>query len=248
MRRHLPTDRNPFVVTGTWSPETLKEVDIQCPSLTSSDETTNELTRANKPEARYWKSPIKFSASSGNWTSTTLRFNNVPIPYRESKGYGTSFVYLCLPGFVASAFAAAGKKVRPTVVYEPSLVPDGERWWKVVNNVSGNFGAVVRTGAGTEFVPKPLDTRSSGKEKLGVTANVELRPQDHPRLRADESGLSGKSMQRHPDEVQWTCGRHRERWKSWNPVAHGSPWKQPRLIQTRTSFPPNGYSRTRQKY
>jgi hypothetical protein len=58
----------------------------------------NDLTRESRPEARYWRAPIIFRF--GSFTSDTMRLENVHIPYHTGKGYGSSYVYMCLPGFV----------------------------------------------------------------------------------------------------------------------------------------------------
>ena len=179
----LDPNKNPFPTFGDWTPKTLAQIEIVFPILTGKNETTNELTRSTKPEARYWKAPIVFKF--GNYTSETLRINNVHIPYHTGKGYGSSYVYLCLPGFIGSAFAEAGKRRAPTKVGENSLVPDSERWWKIANNVENVFGVV----AGNKFVNKSLETifdsTSSGlscslilsfKCKAATTEKENLRP------------------------------------------------------------------------
>lgn len=126
--------KNPFPMKGDWTPETFADVNIIIPTLTATCESTNELTRATRPEARYWKAPIKFTYST--FSSDTLRISNVHIPHHAGRGYGSSYVYVCLPEFMMERFATAGKARRPTVVNEPSLVPDANRWWKIANNVS----------------------------------------------------------------------------------------------------------------
>jgi len=163
----LTPAKNPFTTRGNWSPSTFSQIGVVFPTLTPKDETTNELTRATRPECRYWKAPIKFSYST--FTSSTIRFNNVHVPYHNGNGYGSSYVYIALPGFVASQFAEAGKTRRPTVVNEKSLVPDEQRWWRIANNVEGKFGAINRETS--LFHAKPLQTifETTGR---GVTVNV----------------------------------------------------------------------------
>ena len=165
----LPAGRNPFPTFGQWSPATMSEVEIQFPVLTGKNESTNELTRETKPEARYWKAPIVFK--HGAFTSNTLRFDNVPIPYHTGKGYGSNFVYMCLPGFAAEKFADAGKSRRPTVVTEKSLQRDPNRWWKVANNVTESFGVINRDTK--KFHKKSLETIFDATSS-GVTATVVL--------------------------------------------------------------------------
>lgn len=53
----------------------------------------------------------------------------------RGKGYGSNYVYLCLPGHVDKAFDNADKSRALIKVAEVSLIPDGQRWWKIVNNV-----------------------------------------------------------------------------------------------------------------
>jgi hypothetical protein len=170
VKKSLDPTRDPFSTVGDWTEKSFSEIKIIFTSLTHKNESTNDLTRENRPEARYWKGPISFNYSS--FSSQTLRFNNVQIPYYGGKGYGSSFVYIGLPGFVGSAFADAGKVLRPTVVQERSLVPDPQRWWKIANNVEGCFGSLDgRTG---KFFAKSLATifASTGK---GVTANIVVK-------------------------------------------------------------------------
>lgn len=150
----LSHDRSPFPTMGDWNPTTFSQIDIVFPILTGKNETTNELTRSTKPEARYWKAPVVFKF--GNFTSETIRFNNVHIPFHTGKGYGSSYVYLCLPGFAGNAFAEAGKRRAPTKVTENSLVPDEQRWWKIANNVENAFGVISQQTK--KFHSKSLET------------------------------------------------------------------------------------------
>lgn len=165
----LPVGKNPFPIFGAWTEATISEIEIIVPVLTGKNESTNELTRSNKPEARYWKAPIVFKY--GNFTSTTLRFDNVPIPFHTGKGYGSNFIYLCLPGAVGEKFAEAGKSRRPTIVTEKSLQPDRNRWWKVANNVEESFGIINKDTK--KFHKKSLDVVFDATNS-GITATVVL--------------------------------------------------------------------------
>jgi len=165
----LPANKNPFTTFGAWTPETMSEIEIVVPVLTGKNESTNELTRATKPEARYWKAPIVFKY--GNFSSTTIRFDNVHVPFHTGKGYGSSFIYLCLPGFAAERFAEACKSRRPTVVTEKSLQPDRNRWWKVANKVEDSFGVV--NGETKKFMKKSLEVIFDATNS-GITASVVL--------------------------------------------------------------------------
>lgn len=168
-RSPLPTNKNPFPIFGAWTEATMSEIEIIVPVLTGKNESTNELTRESKPEARYWKAPIVFKHD--NFTSTTLRFDNVPIPYHTGKGYGSNFIYLCLPGFAADKFAETGKTRRPAVVTEKSLQADKNRWWKVANGVNESFGVI--NSETKKFHKKSLETIFDGTNS-GVTATVIL--------------------------------------------------------------------------
>ncbi|KAG9242102.1 hypothetical protein BJ878DRAFT_556377, partial [Calycina marina] len=119
----LPFRKNPFTTFVAWTRGTMSQIDISEQARVQVLEGTNRF--------KY-----------GNYTSTTLRFDNVHIPFHTSKGYGSNFVYLCLPGFAADQFAEAGKIRRPTVAHEKSLQPDNNRWWKVANNVDESFGVI----------------------------------------------------------------------------------------------------------
>lgn len=165
----LPTNKNPFTTYGNWTDNTMSQIDIVVPVLTGKNESTNELTRSSKPEMRYWKAPIVFKY--GNFTSTTIRFDNVHIPYHTGKGYGSSFIYLCLPGFAGSRFSEAAKVRRPTVVNEKSLLPDRNRWWKVANKVEDAFGVV--NAETKKFQKKSLEVIFDATN-AGITASVVL--------------------------------------------------------------------------
>lgn len=168
-RSTLPAGKNPFPIFGAWTDSSMSEIEIIVPVLTGKNESTNQLTRESRPEARYWKAPIVFKY--GNFTSTTLRFDNVPIPFHTGKGYGSSFIYLCLPGFAADKFAEAGKSRRPTIVTEKSLQPDRNRWWKVANNVEDSFGVINKETK--KFHKKSLEVIFDGTNS-GITATVIL--------------------------------------------------------------------------
>lgn len=103
--------------------------------------------------------------------SQTLRFNNVHIPFHTGKGYGSSFIYICLPGFAANVFAEAGKTRAPTRVTEKSLVPDANRWWKVANDVELAFGVIDK--ATKKFRVKSLETIFDATQS-GITATLVL--------------------------------------------------------------------------
>lgn len=177
--------KDPFPTFGDWSPSKLAEIEISFPISTGKNETTNELTRSFKPEVRYWKAPIVFK--HGNFTSVTIRFNNVHIPCHTGKGYGSSYVYLCLPRSVGEAFAEAGKRRASTKVGENSLVPDTERWWKIANNVENASSVINQTTKKfhTKSLETTFDATTSGisccvilsfKFKAATTEKEALRP------------------------------------------------------------------------
>ncbi|KAK0100520.1 hypothetical protein ONS95_006981 [Cadophora gregata] len=165
----LPSNKNPFTTYGSWTEDTMSQIEIVVPVLTGKNESTNELTRSTKPEMRYWKAPIVFKY--GNYTSTTMPFDNVQIPYHTGKGYGSNFVYICLPGFAASKFSEAAKVRRPTVVNEKSLQPDRNRWWKVANKVEESFGVV--NAETKRFQKKSLEVIFDATNS-GISASVIL--------------------------------------------------------------------------
>lgn len=161
---------NPLTTRGVWNAKNFKDVGIIFPTLTSHNETTNDLTRKNRPESRYWKGSISFV--HGSYRSETLVLHNIPVPFSDRSNYGTGYVYLCLPGFMAEAFAEAGKRKRPTMVTEKSLVPDSERWWKVANKVENKFGLAKKDTRG--FKPIALPSAFASTQK-GLVCNVELK-------------------------------------------------------------------------
>lgn len=63
----------------------------------------------------------------GNFISETIRVDNVHISFHTGKGYGSGYVYICLPGPVGKAFGDPGKTCALTEVVEASLVPDNQR-------------------------------------------------------------------------------------------------------------------------
>lgn len=166
----LSPAKNPFTTMGMWTPNTFKEITLDFPILNNKCESTNDLTRNTRPEARYWKGPVKFSYAS--YTSDTVRIANVHIPYHTGRGYGENFVYVCLPGFMADKFAVEGKTRRPTVTNEPSLMPDSNRWWKIANNITDKVGVLSKEDG--LFRAKSLSTIFEGTNK-GVTVNLIAR-------------------------------------------------------------------------
>jgi hypothetical protein len=90
----LVTSKNTFEVTGVWTPSTLSSIKITYPTLSSDKETTNDLTRDNNPDKRFWKGGLTFRYA--NWTSDTIRFNNVSIPRGKGPKYGVSFVNMAV--------------------------------------------------------------------------------------------------------------------------------------------------------
>lgn len=169
VNKGLSPEKNPFPYYGRWTKDTLSEISIEVPILSSQNETTNALTKQNNPENRYWKGPIVFRY--GAFTSTSIRFDNVQIPYHTAEGYGSSFVYMCLPGYAQNIFADACKTRRPTKVTENSLVHDDNRWWKIANNVSESFGFINKTT--NKFHKTSLEAIFEST-RTGITANVVL--------------------------------------------------------------------------
>jgi len=164
---------NPAVnrlVDGNWNEKSFNSVNIVFPLLSSKDETTNELTRKNSPEKRFWKGTISFV--DGLHTRNTIVIRGVGIPYHDNPKYGLDFVYLALPGYMAAHFAECGMKRRPTVANEKNLVADPNRWWKIANKVSDRFGIANPVKKTFERVALPTLFTSTNK---GIICNVELR-------------------------------------------------------------------------
>lgn len=169
LKSGLKPDKNPFPAYAEWNAADMEAIKISFPILSAKNETTNDLTRRSKPEARYWRAPITFSY--GAFTSTTMKFSNVSVPYHTGSKYGTDYLYICLPKYVGDAFASAGKAVAPTRSTEVSLVPDNNRWWKILNNVTGKVGIV--DPATKKFMPKSLDTIFT-QSNAGMTLSMVL--------------------------------------------------------------------------
>jgi len=165
----LDATKNPFTHKGSWTADEFSQITVTFPVLGTQNETTNELTRSNRPEARYWKGDIMLSYESHR--ARTLRIYNVPVPYHNGKGYGESFIYIGLPGFMERVFAAAGKTMRPTVTAEKALVPDANYWWKIVNDVSTRVGVIDANTK--QFRPINLATVLEST-LMGVTLNLEI--------------------------------------------------------------------------
>lgn len=163
----LTPAKNPFTSMGKWTPQAFQEIDIQFPVFSVKSETTNDLTRQTRPEARYWKETLKFAYAT--YSSDTIRIDNVHIPYHNGRNYGEGFIYVCLPDFMAPRFSELGKARRPTVTGENSLQPDSNRWWKIANNVTGKVGTINKKD--NKFYATNLSTifEATGK---GVTLNL----------------------------------------------------------------------------
>ena len=168
--QNLSSDRNPFPSFGSWSSASLSQIEICYPVLTGKNETTNELTQSTRPGARYRKALISFKFSS--FTSETMRFDNVHIPFHTGKGYGSKSVYICLPGHAGKAFSDAGKTIAPTRVTETSLIPDRQRWWKKANDVKQFFGVINHEIK--KFHKKSLETIFDATQS-GVSCSVTLK-------------------------------------------------------------------------
>ena len=166
----ITPDKNAFPAFGTWDPSTLSQIEICYPVLTGKNETTNELTRSTRPETRYWKAPIAFKY--GNYTSDTMRFDNVYVLFHTGKAYGSSYVYICLPGYMGEAFRDAGKTRAPTKIVEASLIPDPQRWWEVANNVQESFGVINQQTR--KFHKKSLETIFDASQS-GISCSVTLK-------------------------------------------------------------------------
>lgn len=166
----LTPAKNPFTSMGKWTPQAFQEIDIQFPILGAKNESTNDLTRDSKPEARYWKAPLKFSYAT--YTSETIRIDNVHVPYHNGRNYGDGFIYVCLPEFMATRMAEVGKARRPTVTGENSLQADPNRWWKIANNVTDKIGTI--SPVDKKFHAKSLSATFEGSGK-GVTLSIVAR-------------------------------------------------------------------------
>ena len=166
----LPSHLNPMINFKNWNQKAFSELSINFPILTTKQETTNELTREKNPENRYWSGLIEF-AGNGH-TSKTIIINNVTIPFSDNKNYATNFVYMALPGYMADKFGEDGKRRRPTVVNEASLMPDPARWWKAVNKINDKFGVAIEKTKSFRVIPlAPI----FDKTQKGIVCNVELQ-------------------------------------------------------------------------
>lgn len=86
---NVPRKKNPFTTSFAWTKETFAAVKVNVPAITHANETTNDQTRANDPDNRYWKVTIDFTFN--NYTSDTIRIENVPIPHSTSRNYGNGY-------------------------------------------------------------------------------------------------------------------------------------------------------------
>lgn len=173
-RSKLSGARNPFESPGKWTEGEFKQVSVIVPPLTSKNETTNDKTRATRPETRYWRANIKFSY--GSFTSEQIRVTGVAIPYLNQRQYGSDegYAYMCLPGFMGPHIAAAGMAMRPTTLKVGRLVSDNERYWVRANNIAGKFGILNK--ADNTFHKMNLETIFNGTGKgLIVNAILEFR-------------------------------------------------------------------------
>lgn len=164
----IPMKKNPFTTSFTWSRETFAEVKVNVPAISHADETTNDQTRANNPDNRYWKVTVDFTFN--NYTNDTIRIENVLIPHSTSRNYGGGYVYAAFPIWLRSAVLAAAKLRRPTIADDPSLQSNEEQWWKTVNFKATAFGIQGKES----FSVVPLQTLFM-QVKNGVTATLVVR-------------------------------------------------------------------------
>ena len=172
----------------------MNQITITFPVLDGKCETTNELTRANKPENRYWKGTITFGFSGH--VSDTMRFDNVHIPYIDSNGYGSNYAYFSLPGFCADIFQSAGKERRPTVVHENRVVPSKEYRWKIGNNLGDRVGAIRENKFEKVLLDVLFSTSSKGVKvnliaRFVAKAHTEVAPRTHHSLHRLHGGSEG---------------------------------------------------------
>lgn len=165
----IPTKKNPFTSSFVWDRESFAAVTVNAAPLTYDHETTNDQTRMNNPEHRYWKCTLDFSCAGYN--SDTIRIVNVSIPYSPSRNYGQTYVYAALPMWLREAVATATKLRRPTNVDDASLTINSEQWWKTVNFKPDAFGAATPDG---KFHNVPLAAYFSAS-KCGLIATLVMK-------------------------------------------------------------------------
>jgi hypothetical protein len=107
-------------VFGEWTPDTFGQLKIEPGVLNASAERTLSSPSNLGTGKRYWKAPITFKFST--FSSTALRFDGVLIPRMTGNArYGTDFVYVALPGFIAKFLKTACERLRQTDVNERSV-------------------------------------------------------------------------------------------------------------------------------
>ncbi|KAI1007506.1 hypothetical protein K3495_g714 [Podosphaera aphanis] len=165
----LATQGASLEIVGRWTDAMARELKLYVPPLDGNAETTNELTRVTKPDARYWKAAIRFGLNDTQ--QDHLRIEGVGIPYVKGQTYGQTYLYVALPRQLRDAFERRLGESCPVETRERSLSPS-IIWWKTVNKVTDkSFGVVLRNG----FVPKNIGhiLNTTGKG-VTVTANMKF--------------------------------------------------------------------------
>ncbi|RKF83574.1 hypothetical protein GcM3_011008 [Golovinomyces cichoracearum] len=167
----LNTENNPsyFTTNGKWTTETLERVTAIIPRNDRFAEITSESNKKRKSNLRFWIAPIQFSKD--NHQSDVIRVEDVKIPYCLETGYGTKFVYMCLPEDLRNLLINNKISDYNLNINESNLIGAGG-WWKHVSSVKNKFGYV----SDGEKAFNPLSLKKFFDEfSAGLTATLYLR-------------------------------------------------------------------------
>lgn len=123
--------KNPFTSSFVWDRDSFGQVTVEVPPIDHTHETTNEQTRNNNPDNRYWKAIISYTFN--NYLSDTIRVENVAIPFTDARNYGSTCAYAAFPAWLREAIQKATRARRVTNVDDPTLTSNAEQWWKTIN-------------------------------------------------------------------------------------------------------------------
>ncbi|KAI6244586.1 hypothetical protein HI914_07470 [Erysiphe necator] len=155
---------NPFELIGIWTQSSLSTV---AAFFSPFYDTTHEMNKRKSPNTKYWKSSIEFA--KGSYRSSTIRIDDVIIPYSPENEYGEKHLYLCLPATLATLFKKAGSTYNINV-QETKLRGKPGEWWKTTYDIGNVFQVIDKNLKSTPV--SLIDIMNYTKK--GVRANLRL--------------------------------------------------------------------------
>lgn len=184
----LPTDKNPFISVGNWTPQLLSQIEVK---IGDPVETTSDFTRKRNPTARYWKASVEFRHKE--FKSRIIKMNGVDVPYVKATNYGQDFIYARLQKCVGDAIVAAGLPKDLKVTTADKRVSSGaEEMWMTINGTAGRIGLVDASGNfdSKDVVAVFNKTQNGIKVNLDVVFNIRLQLVERDRTARDIFAIS----------------------------------------------------------